>query len=44
MVMKKITFQYISYLELGQPFYSAEQNQVCNFGSGVMRNNSVKLF
>ena len=44
-------FKDISYLELWQSFCSAERNHLCNseiicaiFLTGVMRNNSVKLF
>ena len=35
-------FKDISYLELWQSICSMEQNHLCN--SGIMRNNSVKLF
>ena len=34
----------ISYFDIWQLLCSAEQNNLCNFGSGIMRNNSVKLF
>ena len=39
-------FKDMSYLELWQPFCSAEWNHMCNFGGirGIMGNNSVKLF
>ena len=32
MVQEEISFRYITYLELWQPFCSAEQNHCCNFG------------
>ena len=32
--MKKCSLKDISYLELWQPFCSAEQNHLCNFGRG----------
>ena len=34
MVQEEKLFKDISYLELWQPFCSAEQNHLCNFGSG----------
>ena len=34
MVQKEVSFKDISYLELWQPFCSAEQNHLCNFGRG----------
>ena len=33
-VVKEMLFKNISYLELWQPFCSAEPNNVCNFGKG----------
>ena len=32
-------FKEISYLQLWLPLCSAEQNHLCNFGRGLMRNN-----
>ena len=32
-------FIEISYLQLWLPLCSAEQNHLCNFGRGLMRNN-----
>ena len=32
--MEEIPFKDISYLELWQPFCSADQNHLCNFGRG----------
>ena len=34
MVQEEILFRGISYLELWQPFCSAEPNHLCNFGRG----------
>ena len=39
---EEMSFKDISYLELWQPFCSAEWNLLCNFG--FLRKNSVKLF
>ena len=39
-----MSFKVISFLELWQYFCSAEHNHLCNFGRGIKRNNSVKLF
>ena len=34
----------ISFLELWQPFCSAERNPLCNLEEGIIRNIHVKLF
>ena len=39
-----MSFKYISYLELWQPFCSMEQNYLCFLVEGEMRNNSVNHF
>ena len=39
-----MSFKGISYLELWQPFCSADQNHLSNFVWGIMRNNSVNYF
>ena len=44
MVQEEMSFKGISYLELKQPFSSAERNYLCNFIESIMRNNPVKLF
>ena len=36
-------FKDISYLELWRPFYSAEQNNVCNFGRGHYEEQFCKI-
>ena len=43
-VQEEMPFKGISYLELGQPFCSAERMHLSNFGKGIKRNNSVKIF
>ena len=47
-VKEEMLFKDISYLELWQPFCSAEQNNLCNFGRGCYEEQhkfySVKLF
>ena len=43
-VVQEISFEDISYLELCQPLFLAKQNHLCNFGRGIVRNISVKLF
>ena len=39
---EKMSFKVVSHLELWCPFRSVEKNHLCNFGKGIMRNNSVK--
>ena len=41
---EEMPFKDISYLELKQPFCSAQQNHLCNLVEGIIWNNSVKLF
>ena len=41
---KEMSFTDISYLELWQPFCSAECNHLCILVEGIIRKNSVKLF
>ena len=36
--------QDFSYLQLGWPFCSVEQNHLCNFGRGHYEEHSCKLF
>ena len=44
MSQEDMLFKDISYMELWQPFCSAEQNHLCKFGRGYYGNNSVNLF
>ena len=44
MVQVEMLFKGISYLELWQPFCSAERTICAILVEGIMRNNSVKLF
>ena len=36
-------FKDISYLELWQPFCSAERNNLCNFGSGYLEEQYCEI-
>ena len=41
--MEEIRFKDISYLELWQPFCSAEQNHLCNFGRGCYEEQFCEI-
>ena len=43
-VKEEMPFKDISYLELWQPFFQLSKTICVILVSGVMRNNSVKLF
>ena len=43
-VLEEMAFKGISYLELWQPFCSAECNHLPILVEGIKRNKSVKLF
>ena len=43
-VQVEMSFKGISYLDIWQPFCSAECNHLCNFGRGYYADKSVKLF
>ena len=43
MVQKAISFKDISYLELWQPFRSAERNHLCNFSRGHYGVHSCEI-
>ena len=43
-VQEEMTFKNISCLNLWQLFCSAEPDDSCNFGKGIKRNISVKVF
>ena len=44
MVQEEIQFKYISYLELWQPFCTAEQNHLCNFSRGYFEEQLGNYF
>ena len=41
--MEEMLFKDISYLELRQPFCSAEQNHLCNFGRGCYEEQFCEI-
>ena len=43
MVQEEISFKDISYLELWQPFFSAEWNSLCNFGRGYYEEQFCEI-
>ena len=43
MVQKEMLFKDICYLELWQPFCSAERNHLCNFGKGCYEEQFCKI-
>ena len=43
MVQKKMPFKGSSYLELWQPFFSAERNHLCNFGRGYNKEQFCQI-
>ena len=42
-VMEEMPFKDIPYLELWQPFCSAEQNHLCNFGIGCYEEQFCEI-
>ena len=42
-VVQELLFNNISYLELWQPFCSAEWNHLCNFGRGYHEEQFCKI-
>ena len=43
MVQKEMSFTDISYLELWQPFFSAECSHLCNFGRGYYEEQFLEI-